>query len=471
MLSLEDLKIKFLVRFPLFKDIFTRVKIEFDNSIATACTDGITLYFSPEFMSKLSEEQQLFVFAHELLHVALEHIQRGEGKNHKNWNIATDAVINAYIKKCGISECPDRLVDIVDALNYSAEELYEKLEKEDQEKEKKKQEDNIKDSDKKGSGTDEVETSSNNNSDNNQDKDKDKKETSQESDGKDKDKDKDNKPSNGTSSNNKEDESPGFDDHSRWEDGRKRLKEQKEKSDEKEGNKKSIDEKEQFGKNDDLKDKLDDDFVKGDSKGGNGGKQQGQGNGGGSRGGNSGDNKDSNIIDWRLLLREAIRNDYDYDSQNQEVEDGVVISPFNPQSKPKTEIIIDSSASISDTLIRNFLGECLSIIKNSETDVGFFGSSFSGFTRVRNKEEIDNLEIYDGGGTDFNVAVNSFTNRADNKIIFTDGYASNPTQYCNAIWVVVGDYPPRINPPGGKVIYIQGEQYRRLCENSKGLAR
>ena len=438
MLSLEDLKIKFLVRFPGFKDIFNRVDLKIDNSISTACTDGYTLFFSSEYMSTLTEEQQLFVFTHELLHVALEHIVRSEGKNHKNWNIATDAVINAYIKKCGI-QSPDNLVDIVDALNYSAEQLYEKLQKEDEEKEKKRA-DNVEDNGKKGSGTEEIET--NGGSSNNDDKDKD---------------------GNSKSDGNKEDENPGFDDHSRWEEGLKRHKEEEAKNGGKDkSNKEGIDEREAFDKNDKEKERKDRDFINGKSESGSDKHVGGQS--GSGRRGIDGEVGSTNVIDWQRLLRDAVRIDYDYDDTNLEEDEGILIHPFEPVEKPKTEIVIDCSGSISDTLIRNFLSETMTIIKNSETDVGFFDTKFSGFTRVRNEQDIKDIDIPSSGGTDFNAAVNAFTNRAENKIIFTDGHASMPNKYCDAIWVVVGYHPPRINPPGGKVIYIQGEQYDRLRE-------
>ena len=464
MLSLDELKLKFIVRFPGFKDIFNRVDVKIDDSLATACTDGYTLFFSSEYMSKLSEEQQLFVFAHELLHVALEHIARSEGKNHKNWNIATDAVINAYIKKCGI-QSPDNLVDIADALNYSAETLYEKLQKEDEEKEKKKTDQTPDDNTKKGSGTDEVECPGGNGN-NDEDKDKDKGNSSG-NDNKDGDKEDGN--SSSGNSNDKEEENPGFDDHSRWKDGLERMKkEQEEKENGEDSKGKDIDERDAFGKNDRVKDELDREIMGPNIGGSN---ESGNAPGGGSRRGNDGDNVRTEMIPWQRLLKESLHIDYDYDTSIGEEEDGVIVTPFEPYPKPKTEIIIDSSYSISDDLIKNFLSECLSIIQNSETDVGFFGTSFSGFQRVRTKQDIDDLEIYNGGGTDFNIAVNSFTNRADNKIIFTDGMDSDPKKYCDAIWVVVGEIKHEIHPPGGKVIYITGEDYRRLCESRKSKTR
>lgn len=67
-----------------------------------------------------------------------------------------------------------------------------------------------------------------------------------------------------------------------------------------------------------------------------------------------------------------------------------------------------------------------------------------------------------GGGTDFNVAVNAFSRRATNKIIFTDGDALMPENSPrNVIWIVFNNYR-NIKPINGKVINIRGEQLERL---------
>ena len=73
------------------------------------------------------------------------------------------------------------------------------------------------------------------------------------------------------------------------------------------------------------------------------------------------------------------------------------------------------------------------------------------------------------GGTNFDVAVNAFTKRADNKIIFTDGYADMPKEKSNAIWVVFGEN--KINPLGGQVIYINEEHLKNLRSENKFIKR
>ena len=88
--DINKIKIKFIIKYPHFKDLVERLEVVIDEKESTAATDGDKLYFNPEYMSKLNDQQQLFVFAHEVLHVALDHIDRSEGKNHYLWNIGLD---------------------------------------------------------------------------------------------------------------------------------------------------------------------------------------------------------------------------------------------------------------------------------------------------------------------------------------------------------------------------------------------
>ena len=91
-------------------------------------------------------------------------------------------------------------------------------------------------------------------------------------------------------------------------------------------------------------------------------------------------------------------------------------------------------------------------METSVVKVGCFNDTFYGFSVVKDEEDIDKLNYHIGGGTDFDVAVNAFTDRVDNRIIFTDGDADMPKKAVDAIWVVFGS--KRINPRGGKVIYV-----------------
>ncbi|MDE6013476.1 MAG: hypothetical protein K2G50_00875, partial [Anaeroplasmataceae bacterium] len=171
------------------------------------------------------------------------------------------------------------------------------------------------------------------------------------------------------------------------------------------------------------------------------------------------------LIDWIRLLKEAVKYDIDWSYQNAGIEDGVVTAYLEEFPKQEKEIILDTSGSINETLLRNFLRECKNILQTSKVRVGCFDTKFYGFTEIKDVSDIDNLPFYGGGGTNFDVAVNAFTRRVENKIIFTDGEAPMPDTSLDVIWIVFGG--AKINPKGGKVIYIDDEQLKRLYNYEK----
>ena len=166
------------------------------------------------------------------------------------------------------------------------------------------------------------------------------------------------------------------------------------------------------------------------------------------------------ILDWRLILRDTINYGVDWSLIHAEIEDGIVRPVLETWPMPETEIVLDTSSSVDDNLLRNFLRECKNILKFSRLRAGCFDTLFYGFQEIRTEEDIDNMVFMGGGGTDFNVATKAFSLRVDNKIIFTDGCAPMPEEPIDAVWLVYGD--EKIDPGAGKVIYITEEQMRKL---------
>ncbi|MBQ8480916.1 MAG: hypothetical protein IJ532_00080 [Alphaproteobacteria bacterium] len=128
---IEDVKANVLQKFPLLGVTMSKLDTkptdgELSQIIDTAATDGKTVFFNPEYFKSLNEDQRAFIYAHEVMHVAFNHIMRSKGKQPKLWNTATDAVINQILKKEGYEIVGDG-VNMPEALNHSAEEIYDKL--------------------------------------------------------------------------------------------------------------------------------------------------------------------------------------------------------------------------------------------------------------------------------------------------------------------------------------------------------
>lgn len=106
-----------------------------DKALITAATDGSSIYFDIDFLSKLSDDEQMFVFAHEIWHAALCHMIRKESRDSMTFNIAADLEVNQLLVADGltpIKDCilPETLANKIKLpKNESAENYYELLQK------------------------------------------------------------------------------------------------------------------------------------------------------------------------------------------------------------------------------------------------------------------------------------------------------------------------------------------------------
>ena len=391
--DINFIKTKVLIKYPYFGMITMNVNYEMvDNPlIPTACTDGKTIYFNPNFMNKLTVDEQIFVVAHEICHIAFNHIERAEDKNPDIWNYATDAVINAFLKKDGLP-IPLGMIDEKDGLLYAAEELYERLLKDTESEEKIKGNDSH---------------------------------------------------------------------HEIWKD--KKLQEELEKIFKdaetlkkqkriKHAQDKIAKEKESdiFKKNKEQQKELLQKMREEMINEGTNHEQDKQANGNIRNIGSVGEV--THIIDWRYLLRESITYNLDFSYRNATIEDGVLTSHLEEIPHSEVEIVLDTSGSVNEELLKSFLRECKNILQSAKVKVGCFDTKFYGFHEIKNFHDIDNMKYEGGGGTDFDVAVNAFSRRVINRIIFTDGWADPPKNKLSVIWVIFGS--KKIDPQGSKVIYV-----------------
>ena len=475
--DIAALKRKMLVKYPFFGSVVASVGYKENKDIPTAGTDGETIYYNPEYLEGLSVEEQTFIFSHEVCHIAFNHILRSEGKNPELWNIATDGVINQFLKRDGLKMASGG-VDMAEAINYDAEQLYEKLLQEKQQRCQGNCQQNQQGNQQQSSGGSQ--------SGNNQQQSQSPQQGNSGSGSSQEQKNQSQEQSGGESGEDsqKEDKSKqdvGHDTHSMWEQAVKKHKEQQEKTDKKESlldkllgkdkDKKdkektelekkqeeleSMGEKDAFKKNLEDKKKQLEELKEAISKQA-------------SQAGTS-TNRDIRtvndigtakpLIDWRYILRETIKYDVDWSYKNATLEDGVVNANLEEQPMPETEIVLDTSGSINEVLLKNFLRECKNILQHTKLKVGCFDTEFYGFHEIRTEEDIEKMRFEGGGGTNFDVAVGAFSRRVENKIIFTDGEASMPDMPLDAIWIVFGS--KKINPKGGKVIHIDNEQLERL---------
>ena len=497
-MNVESIKRRLLVKYPFFGSVVANSNFIAEPAVGTAGTDGKNIYYNPNFIESITDDQQTFIFAHEICHIAFEHIFRSEGKDKDLWNIATDSVVNAFLKQDGLP-IVEGVVDIPEAINYDAEEMYKKL----LEKKKQQQQQNGQGNGQNQQGSQQQSSSSGENS---QEQDKQSQEQSGGGSGEDSQEEEkqqdvghdthsiwdkaiekrhqeEQSQSNSEQSDDKDEEKQSLlDKLSKMFDKKKEQQEKQQQPDEKQNKEQEkkkneeikklteLGEKEAFKQNKIERKKQLEELRKALAS-----QSHGHGNTTNSERRNITDIGTSEpLIDWRRLLKEAVKYDIDWSYQNAGIEDGVVTAYLEEMPRPETEIVLDTSGSIDETLLRNFLRECKNILQTSKVKVGCFDTQFYGFTEIKDVSDIDNLPFYGGGGTNFDVAVNAFTRRVENKIIFTDGDANMPNTQIDAIWIVFGGI--KINPAGGKVIHIDDEQLERLCnyqmnDETKGRTR
>lgn len=89
-------------KFVFFSNLMMLLKHSEDESIPTACTDGRSIRYNPSWFNKLSKEERVFLVLHEVMHVALDHVQRIGTKDRMLYNVAGDFIINDFLKDAGI---------------------------------------------------------------------------------------------------------------------------------------------------------------------------------------------------------------------------------------------------------------------------------------------------------------------------------------------------------------------------------
>ena len=105
-------RVKLLKSSPFFGTILLHTEYKIDESIETAATDGTTLLLNEEWMCEQTEEHFSGVLLHEVLHMALDHVERTRDLDDLMIaNIAADIVVNGIIKDNKISLPKEAIFD------------------------------------------------------------------------------------------------------------------------------------------------------------------------------------------------------------------------------------------------------------------------------------------------------------------------------------------------------------------------
>ena len=509
--DIDYIRERVLRKFPLLGVTMSALNTVADDNIGTAATDGHTVYYSPKFFAPLSDDEKTFIYAHEVMHVAFNHILRSKGKKQRLWNTATDAVINQILKN---EELPmvDGGVDMAEAVNKSAEEMYEKLLKEQEEKkqENKQQKQGNDYSEQQPDSGRQQQNTPQPQEDNQQEQDSGPSQEQKNTEG-------------------EESEQAGHDNHEIWKEAVEREEKQRQQQEDSRKQKENspLPKQEKSGQN--LLDKLKDLFKKQNKPANQNeaeNKETRQGSPDGtdsprSKGnesvyekrfaednrqerkrqaeqirkalqqhknevlkaqseeysfGNVGEAKA--VTDWKKLLKKTIEKEEDRWSYRRSGADNdymARVEELEEENRSETEVMLDVSGSVNEDMLKEFLRQLKPILKTSKLKVGCFDHRIFGFKEIKNSRDIDNFRVPGGGGTNIDQAVRAFSKKKDvNKIVFTDGYSDDmPRQdlkNTNVIWLIYDN--KNFNPVCGKVIYVDrsklGQDYMKNAYFARG---
>ena len=411
----------------LYGLLLMHMKLGLDLECDTAYTDGYSIKFSPTFLDDLSDKEVDFVLMHEILHVVLKHCFRGRGKDIDPtvFNIACDIVVNSNIlysnnmdkssitlKKYG--EAMNKTPTKDDGYKYTVEEVYKMLiDQSSSSKSKKSSSD--------GEGGSPSDSSSNDS------------------------------PSKGKSSSNSKgsskcgdyDFSSSFDNHDKWEI--------------KEDNQMQVDEWETR-----LVDAYKLVSLRDNSE------AVGKTPLGLERLANSLINS---TINWKVLLNDFLSyevSDYSFLPPDRRYQDDIFMPDFNEleaSNKLKVYVYIDTSGSIEDNSLREFLSElkgALDSFPALEGIVTYFDAICYESIEFTTIEDVLSKRISGGGGTSFYAVFDHLKERIKTEdtpacvIIFTDGYALYPDEKRRmdipVLWILDNE---NMTPPWGIVARIE----------------
>lgn len=127
--TLAKARVHLLLDSPFFGSLSLRlVLVDASNRLATIATDGKNLFYSVNYISQLSDEVVESEFMHEILHLALEHSARKGSRLKSKWNLACDLAVDSIIVDNGMPLTPiSPLLKMEEYKGMSAEKIYEKL--------------------------------------------------------------------------------------------------------------------------------------------------------------------------------------------------------------------------------------------------------------------------------------------------------------------------------------------------------
>jgi ABC-type multidrug transport system fused ATPase/permease subunit len=111
-LRIQKARTSLILDHPFFGSLLFRLKGRECRSVQTMATDGVSLFYNPDFVATLNAATLAGTLAHEVMHPALHHHVRRSGRDPRLWNQACDFAINPLLVDAGLS-LPDGVLTVL----------------------------------------------------------------------------------------------------------------------------------------------------------------------------------------------------------------------------------------------------------------------------------------------------------------------------------------------------------------------
>ena len=108
---LQKARVQLLSQSVFYTTIMLGLEHEITNAVPTAATNGVSIFYNPDFLESLTLEQCTGLLTHEIEHIARMHTLRRNNRDHRKYNMAGDYVINNALDNENIELPPCGLLD------------------------------------------------------------------------------------------------------------------------------------------------------------------------------------------------------------------------------------------------------------------------------------------------------------------------------------------------------------------------
>ena len=134
--GLRKAKANLVLDHPFFGSLALKLNYVPTHNVKYMHVDGVNLFYNPEGINELNEEQLVGGIAQNVMHCALGHVLRKGDRADKKWDRACDHAVNIILNDCKDIELPPESPCDLQYKDMSAEVIYNKLEDEDGDEDK-----------------------------------------------------------------------------------------------------------------------------------------------------------------------------------------------------------------------------------------------------------------------------------------------------------------------------------------------